>query len=177
MPSEKILEQKKQMVSDLSEKLKKAVCGVLVDYKGISVDQDTRLRSELRKENIDYFVIKNRILKLAFKNVGLSDLEYVLKGTTSIAISYEDPIAPAKLINKYSKELTQIFNIKAGFIDNKAVDVKSIENLAELPSKETLISMTLAGLNAPIVSFINVLNANIRGLAIVLNAIAQKKGA
>ncbi|MBP0979598.1 MAG: 50S ribosomal protein L10 [Oscillospiraceae bacterium] len=177
MPSEKVLLEKQKIVSEIADKLSKAVCGVIVDYKGISVEQDTKLRAELRASNIEYFVIKNRLLKLALEKIGLSGLDYVLEGTTSVAVSYEDPVAPAKIIDKYSKELDSIFNIKAGFIDNKAADKESIEALAKLPSKEMLIAMTLAGLNAPIAGLANVLNANIRGLAIALNAIAEQKGA
>lgn len=177
MPSEKVLLEKQKVVSEISDKLSKAVSGVIIDYKGISVDQDTKLRAELRENNIEYFVIKNRLLKLALEKVGLSDLDHVLEGTTSIAISYDDPVNPARIISKYAKELDTIFNIKAGFIDGKATDTKSIEALSKLPSKETLIAMTLSGLNAPITSLANVLNANIRGLAIVLDAIANKKSA
>lgn len=177
MPSEKILLEKQKIVSNLTEKLSKAVCGIIIDYKGISVDQDTKLRAELRSNNIEYFVIKNRLLKLALSNVGLSDLDYSLNGSTSIAISYDDPIAPAKVINKYSKDLDTIFNIKAGFIDGKTTDLKSIEALANLPSKEHLIAMALSGLNAPISGLVNLLNANIRSLAIVIDAIANKKSA
>ena len=175
MPSEKVLLNKQKVVSEIAEKLSKAVCGVIVDYKGISVEQDTKLRAELRASNVDYFVVKNRLLKLAFAQVNLTGLDDVLEGTTSIALSYEDPVAPAKIINKFDKELDSIFNIKSGFIDGKATDKTSIKALAELPSKETLVAMALSGLNAPISGFVNVLNANIRGLAVVLNAIAEQK--
>lgn len=177
MPSEKVLLEKQKIVSEIAEKLSKAVCGIIIDYKGISVEQDTKLRAELRSNNIEYFVVKNRLLKLALEKAEIKGLNNVLEGTTSLAISYEDPVTPAKVISKYTKELDNIFNIKAGFIDGEAADVKSIEALAKLPSKEMLIAMTLAGLNAPISGLVNVLNANIRGLAIALNAIAEQKSA
>ena len=177
MPSEKVLLEKQKIVSEIAEKLLKAVCGIIIDYKGISVEQDTKLRAELRSNNIEYFVVKNRLLKLALEKAEIKGLNNVLEGTTSLAISYEDPVTPAKVISKYTKELDNIFNIKAGFIDGEAADVKSIEALAKLPSKEMLIAMTLAGLNAPISGLVNVLNANIRGLAIALNAIAEQKSA
>ena len=177
MPSEKVLLDKQKIVSEIAEKLSKAVCGIIIDYKGISVEQDTKLRAELRSNNIEYFVVKNRLLKLALEKAEIKGLNNVLEGTTSLAISYEDPVTPAKVISKYTKELDNIFNIKAGFIDGEAADVKSIEALAKLPSKEMLIAMTLAGLNAPISGLVNVLNANIRGLAIALNAIAEQKSA
>lgn len=177
MPSEKVLLEKQKIVAELTDKLSKAICGVIVDYKGISVEQDTKLRAELRAQNVEYFVIKNRLLKLALEKAGLTGLNSFLEGTTSLAISYDDYIAPAKIINKYANELDNIFNIKSGFIDGKAVDIESIESLAKLPSKEVLVAMALSGLNAPIAGFANVLNANIRGLAIAINAIAQQKSA
>lgn len=177
MPSSKILEQKQQIVSTLVDKLSNAVSGVLVDYKGITVAEDTKLRAELRAENIDYFVVKNSLLRFAAQQVNLSGLIPVLEGTTAIAISNTDCVAPAKIIAKYSDQLKERFNIKAGFVEGKVASVAEIENLAKLPSKEVLISMVLAGLNSPITSFANVLNANIRGLVVALDAIAQKKSA
>ncbi len=177
MSSDKVLLEKQKIVSEVAEKLSRAVCGIIVDYKGISVSQDTKLRAELRTNNIEYFVIKNRLLKLAFEKAGLDGLDDVLEGTTSMAISYEDPVTPAKIISKFSKELDSIFNIKAGFIDGKATDVKSIEALAKLPSKDVLIAMALSGLNGPISGLANVLNANIRGLAVAISAIAKQKSA
>lgn len=175
MPSEKVLLEKQRIVSEISDKLLKSVCGILIDYKGISVGQDTKLRSELRANNIEYFVIKNRLLKLALEKIGLSGLDGFLEGTTSLAISYEDSVMPAKIISKYSKELDTIFNIKVGFIDGKVTNAKSIEEISKLPSKETLIAMILSGLNAPISGLANVLNGNIRNLAVVINAIAEQK--
>ena len=177
MPSNKVLLEKQKIVSEIAEKLSKAVCGVIVNYEGISVSQDTKLRAELRANNVEYFVVKNRLLKLAFEKANLSGLDDVLEGTTSVAISYEDPVAPAKIIDKFSKELDSIFNVKAGFIDGQATDVKAIESLAKLPSRDVLVAMALSGLNAPIAGLANVLNANIRGLAVALNAIAQQKSA
>ena len=177
MPSEKALQQKKALVEELSEKLKNAVSGVVVDYKGISVADDTKLRSDLRQAGVEYFVVKNTMLRFASENAGLSELHSVLEGTTALAISTDDVVAPAKVLNKYAEDSKGAFKIKAGFVEGKVVNDKEVEAIAKLPSKEVLIAQTLGGLNTPISGFVTVLNANIRGLAVALNAIAEKKGA
>lgn len=176
MPSEKILAQKQQVVAELADKLKAAVSGVLVDYKGITVEQDTKLRAELRKAGVYYAVKKNSIISLAAKQVGLDDLESVLSGTTAIAISDTDLTAPAKVLAKFA-EGNKNFTLKAGFIEGKAVNAEEIGELAKLPSKEVLVAKFLGSMNAPISGFVNVLNGNLRGLVVALNAIAEKKSA
>ena len=177
MPSAKVLKSKQQFVTELSDKLKNSVSAVLVDYKGINVEDDTKMRKELREAGIDYFVVKNTLLKFAAKENGLDDLFPILKGTTSIAISTQDVVAPAKIIKKYVDELKDVISIKAGVIENKAADAKEMESLAKLPSKEVLIAQLLCGMNAPIAGMVNVLNGNIRGLVIALNQIAENKSA
>lgn len=121
MPSEKILEQKKQLVSDLSEKLKNSVAGVLVSYKGISVADDTKLRSDLRAAGVEYGVVKNTMLHLAAEKADLSELDSVLTGTTALAISAEDHVAAAKVLKKFA-ETHKTFEIKAGFVEGKVID-------------------------------------------------------
>ena len=174
MPSKIILEQKQAAVEQLADKLKGSVAGVLVDYKGITVEDDTKLRKELREAGVEYFVIKNGILRRACEKVGFDGLKNVLVGTTAIAISSNDAVAPAKIIAKFAGESKDKFNIKAGFVEGKIVEVAEINALAKLPSREELVAQTLRGFNAPISGFVNVLNANIRGLVIALNQIAQK---
>ena len=176
MPSEKILEQKKQVVSDLTEKLQSAACGVVVDYKGINVADDTKLRKQLREAGVEYTVVKNTLLRFAAKNVGLDGLEAVLEGTTALAVSQEDFVAPARILAEYA-ENNKEFTIKAGFVEGKLLDVKGVQELAKLPSREVLVAKALGGLNAPISGFVGVLNANLRNLVCALNAIAQKQGA
>lgn len=178
MPSEKILQQKQEIVAGLTEKLQGAVAGVLVDYKGISVADDTVMRRELRNAGVEYTVVKNTLLRLAAHNAGLSELDQVLEGTTALAVSKEDPVAAAKILSTYADKLGKDgFAIKAGFVDGKVLDAKGVEALSKLPSREVLVAQTLAGLNAPISGFVNVLAANMRGLAVALNAIAEKMGA
>ena len=176
MPSEKILAEKQQYVKELAEKFKKASAGVLVDYKGITVAQDTKLRAGLRAAGVDYSVKKNTLIRLAVREAGLEKLEEVLTGSTAIALSDDDLVAPAKLLAKFA-ETNDKFKIKAGFVEGNAIDAAQVKALASLPAKEVLIAQVLGGLNAPITGFANVLNGNIRGLVVALNAIAEKKSA
>ncbi len=175
MPNAKVLEQKKAVVAALAEKLKNASSGVLVDYKGINVADDTKLRSDMRKAGVEYAVYKNTLIRLAANQVGLKGLDNYLNGTTALAISQTDVVAPAKIITEYAKKIQNKFEVKAGFVEGKAIDAAGVSTLAELPPKEVLIATVLAGFNAPITGFVNVLNGNLRGLAVALNAIREKK--
>lgn len=176
MPSEKILEQKKAVVAELTEKLKESCVGVIVDYKGITVADDTKLRKSLREAGDEYRVVKNTLLSRALKNAGIDGLDSVLEGTTAISLSKSDYVSSAKILSKYAED-NKNFTVKAGFIDGKYVDAEGIKNLAKLPSKEVLVAQVLGGLNAPIAGFANVLNGTMRGLVVALNAIAEKQGA
>ncbi len=176
MPSEKVLKQKKAVVNDVSEKLKSACAGVIVDYKGINVYEDTKLRRELNEADVDYFVIKNTLLSRAMKEVGIEIESSVLKGTTAIAISKTDYIASARILCKYAGN-SKTFNVKSGFVEGKAISVNEINELAELPSKEILVARVIGGLNAPISGLANVLNGTIKGLVVALNAIVEKQSA
>ena len=167
MPNATVLEAKKAIVAELTEKLQNAASGVLVDYKGITVAEDTALRTELRKNGVEYAVVKNTLTRLAANNVGLGELSDCLNGTTSLAICESDPIAPMRVINKFAKQFNgEKFIIKAGFMDGKVIPLAEVAALAELPSKEVLQAQVLGTMLAPITS-----------LAIVLKAIAEKNGA
>ncbi len=176
MPSQSVLENKKKIVAELTEKFKGSCAGVLVDYKGINVADDTKLRKELREAGVDYFVTKNTLLHLAIQDAGLTDLDPFLKGTTSVALSQDDHVAAARILCKYA-EKNKKFTVKAGFADGKVISESDVINLSKLPSREVLVAQALGGLNAPITSFVYVLNANITGLARVLGAIAEKQNA
>ena len=166
MPNAKILNEKKAVVEQLTETLKSASSGVLVDYKGITVAEDTALRQELRENGVEYSVVKNTLVRFAINNVGMEELDEVLNGTTSLAVSKDDPIAPMRIINKYAKQMGDRFNIKAGFMDGKVIPLADVAALAELPSKDALLGQVLGMMLAPITS-----------LAIVIKAIAEKGGA
>ena len=174
MPSQKILQQKQQQVADLTTELQNAVAGVVVDYKGINVLEDTKLRKELREAGVNYRVIKNSIMRRAVKGAGLDGLEDVLVETSALALSDTDYAVAAKILCKYAEASKGKFTVKAGFVEGNLLDAKGVSDLSKLPSREELVAMTLRGLNAPIAGFANVLNANIRGLVIALNQIANK---
>ncbi|MCI2106132.1 MAG: 50S ribosomal protein L10 [Intestinimonas sp.] len=164
MPNAKVLSEKQAIVAAMTEKLKSAASGVFVDYKGITVAQDTELRTELRDSSVDYSVVKNTLARFAINNVGLNELDDILNGTTSLAISHDDPIAPMRILNKYAEKLgDDKFNIKAGFMDGKVISLDEIKALAKLPAKDVLQAQVLGTMLAPITS-----------LAIVLKAIAEK---
>ena len=162
MPSKSVLEQKQAYVADLAEKLKNAAGGVLVDYKGISVE-DTKLRKDLRENGVDYFVVKNTLLKRAAEIAGIEGLEPALSGTTAIALSAEDIIIAPKLLFKQTEVPDSTFAIKLGFIDGKVISKEEVEAYAKLPSKETLLSQLVFMLQSPI-----------QRVAIALNEIAKK---
>ena len=153
MPSEKILEQKKQVVEELSSKLKSAVSVVMVDYKGINVADDTALRTEMRAENVDYFVAKNSLLKYACERTGFDEFVPMLEGTTAIAVSADDAIAPARIVQKYSDKLRAIFNTKMGYIDGKFMQADEVRVIATLPPKDVLVAMVAGSLNSIVASF------------------------
>jgi len=176
MPSAKVLEQKKAIVDDLAGKLKDSCAGVLVDYQGINVVDDTKLRKELREAGVEYIVAKNTLLKRAAQYAEIDNLETFLKGSTAIAISKDDYVAAARILCGFAKD-HEFFKVKSGFIDGKAIDKKEVSNLSKLPSREVLVSQVLRGLNAPISGLATVLNGTIKGLVVALNAIAEKKSA
>jgi large subunit ribosomal protein L10 len=176
LPNAKVLEEKKAIVSELSQRMKNATTGVLVDYKGISVEADTKLRVELRKAGVNYTVVKNTLMRRAIQGIGLEGLEPVLEGTTALAVS-DDAVLPAKILSEYAKKTGDKFKIKAGFIEGRVIDIAGVQSLASLPPKEALIAQIMAGLNAPVTGVANALNANMRGLAVALNAVAEQKSA
>ena len=166
MPSAKVLEQKKQVVAELAERLKNSAAGVLVDYKGINVEQDTKLRRNFREAGVKYEVVKNTLLKLAVREAGLDELEAVLDGTTAIATSADDAVAPAKIFKDFVKENSTLeISFKSGFADGKVLSIDEINALADLPSREALLTMLASALLG-----------TVRGLAVALNAVAEKKG-
>ena len=158
MASEKVLEAKKQAVAELVEKLNSSVAGVVVEYKGVSVSDDTKLRADLRAENVEYKVVKNSLLKRAAEQANLKELEPVLEGTTAIAISHDDQVAAARIIKKFA-DAHEGFNIKSGYMDGAVIDLDTISSLAALPPKDVLLATVCNAFNAPIASFARVLQA------------------
>ncbi|MBP9988899.1 MAG: 50S ribosomal protein L10 [Ruminococcus sp.] len=158
MPSASVLEQKKQLVADLSERINNSVAGVLVDYKGISVADDTVLRKELREAGVEYSVIKNTLIKLAINGTALESMGEVLDGTTAIATSNEDYVAAARILNKYA-ESHENFKLKSGYLDGEVIPMEKLMELATLPSREGLLSMVANVFSAPIAGFARAVQA------------------
>lgn len=162
MPSQKILDKKKEQVQILADKFKKAKMIVLTEYRGITVEDDTKLRSTIRENGDEYSVVKNSIISHAAKEAGIDGLE-TLEGPTAVVIGYEDYVTPAKAVNDYAKD-HDFYKIKSGVMDGKVIDVKEVKKLANLPSKETLYAMLASALLG-----------NIRNLAVVLDQAKQKQ--
>ena len=165
MPNAKVLSEKQAIVEALAERIKGASAGILVDYKGITVSEDTALRTELRKDEVNYTVVKNTLTRKALDNLGMSGLDHVLNGTTSLATAENDPIAPFRIINDYSKKLGDRFNVKAAFMEGKILTDAEIAEMSSLPSKDALYSKVLGTMIAPIT-----------GLAVCLGQILEQKG-
>ena len=165
MPNAKVLSEKQAIVEALAERIKGASAGILVDYKGITVSEDTALRTELRKDEVNYTVVKNTLTRKALDKLGMTELDEVLNGTTSLATAENDPIAPFRIINDYSKKLGDRFNVKAAFMEGKILTDAEIAEMSSLPSKDALYSKVLGTMIAPIT-----------GLAVCLGQILEQKG-
>ena len=153
MPSNVILEQKKQVVADLAEQIKASAAGVVVNYQGITVENDTALRKALREAGVKYVVMKNTLTGRACDMCGYGDIKQYLNGMTAIAISSpEDPIAPAKILKEYAEKIAS-FEIVAGYCDGQVLDAQGINSLADIPSKEVLIAKFLGSIKSPIYNF------------------------
>lgn len=165
MPSAMVLEAKKAKVEKLTDLIKASVSGVLVDYKGITVEDDTKLRKELREAGVNYFVEKNTMLARAFKNCGIEGLDEVLNGTTAIALSNDDQTAPARILGKFAEKAgDDKFNLKAGYVEGEIYDQAGVIALSKIPSKDVLLAQLVGSLQGPM-----------QKLAATIQAVADKK--
>ena len=164
MPSAKILEAKQAQVNELAEKIKAAASGVIVNYQGITVEDDTKLRAELRKAGVEYKVYKNSITGRACEAAGYGDIKSHLEGMTAIAVSKDDAVAPAKILKGFADKI-ESFSLKCGFVDGQVLDEAGVKALAEIPGKETLVCKIMGCMRSPLYS-----------LAYVLQAIVDKNG-
>ncbi len=165
MPNAKVLSEKQAIVEALANRIKNAGAGILVDYKGITVEEDTALRSEMRKDEVNYTVVKNTLTRKALDSLGMEGLDHVLNGTTSLATTEADPIAPFRIVADYSKKLGDRFNVKAAFMEGKILSEQEIEEISALPGKDALYAKVLGTMIAPIT-----------GLAVCLGQILEQKG-
>lgn len=167
---------KEQKVNEVREILSSSQGVVLLDYRGLTVKEVTALRSNFRKADVHYEVIKNKIVERAAEQLGLNDLIPHLKGPSALAFGAKDPVAPAKIIVDFIKQNKKT-QIKAGIVNGKIVDVKSVEALAELPSREVLLAKMMGSMNAPITGLATVLSGTLRSVLYALNALKDSKEA
>ena len=165
MPNAKVLESKKATVDALAEKLQNATSAVFVDYKGITVAQDTELRNQFRAAGVEYTVVKNTLTRFAANKVGYTEFDELLNGTTSMACTTGDPIAPARIVSEFAKKNKDIIKIKGGMVEGKVLSVDELKAFGELPSKDALVAQVLGTFLAPITA-----------LAFVLDQVCQQKG-
>ena len=162
MPSSKILDSKKKIVEGLVGEMRSAQTILVADYRGLTVEQDTAMRNELRKEDVVYKVVKNTLATIAAREAGMEYLNPLFEGPTAIAYSTKDVVAPAKVLQKYADKI-EAFSIKGGALEKAAISVQDIKSLASIPPKEVLYGRVVCGIAAPIT-----------GLAMILKAIADK---
>lgn len=174
--SNKALQAKKDTVEEIKQKIEEAESIMLVDYRGLNVDELTELRSQYREANVDYKVYKNTMLRFAFKDAGLEEFNEFLKGPSAVAFGYGDPVGAAKVTAEFAKENEKL-EMKAGIVGGQVIGIDKIKALASLPSKETLLGQVVGGINAPIQGFANVLGGSLRSLVNVLNAIVEEQEA
>ena len=165
MPNSKVLESKKAIVDALTQKLQGSTAAVFVDYKGITVAKDTELRNQFREAGVEYTVVKNTLTRFAANKAGYTEFDELLNGTTSMASTTEDPIAPARVICEFAKKNKNVVKIKGGMVEGKVLSVDELMSFGELPSKNALVAQVLGTFLAPISS-----------LAVVLNQILEQKG-
>jgi len=158
LPSQKVLEQKQQAVAELAERIRNSVAGVIVDYKGITVEDDTKLRKELRESGVKYTVVKNTLIKRAAEQAELNGIDDVLNGTSAIATSDEDYVAAARILQNFADK-HENFTVKTGYLDNEVISLEKIKSLAKLPSREVLLANVLGAFQAPIASFARAVQA------------------
>ncbi len=174
---EKAIEIKKQIVLDLKDKMEKAQGIIFYDYRGLNVDEVTELRNQFRAAGVEYHVIKNSMLRRAADMLEIKGLDECLTGPTAVAFGYSDPVAPAKVLVDFVKKLKNRTEIKSGLLNGKIITVAGIQSLADLPSREQLLSQLAGTLNAPITGFARSLSGIISKLGYALNAVKEQKQA
>jgi large subunit ribosomal protein L10 len=171
-----ILESKKQFVKELKERLEKSTVVILTDYKGLDVEAMTELRAKLREADVEYQVVKNTMLRLASEGTGTEAMKDRFVGPSAIALSYEDPVAPAKVLTEFAKDNDKL-EIKVGVMDGKLLDLSAIQALSDLPSRDQLLATVLSAMNAVPTSLVTALSDVPRRLVNVLQAIKDQKEA
>lgn len=167
-------QRKKEIVAEIKGKIENSTAVVVAEYKGITVEQMTNLRSDMRKADCDIKVVKNTLAKIALNDLDIDGLDEYLTGPTIFTFT-NNPVDAAKILKKFNKEVNDGMQIRAAFLEGSIIDKKEVEELADLPSREVLIAKVLGGMQSPLYSFANVLSANLRNLVCVLEAIKKQK--
>lgn len=172
--SNSALSLKQEVVSEIKEAIQNSKSISIVEYRGLTVEQVSELRSKYRAEGVSYKVYKNTMVNIALKELGYEGYEEYLKGPNGFVFSNDDMAAGPRISVDFAKDNEKLV-VKAGFIDGKVVDVEGVKAIAKLPTREVLIAQVLGGLNAPISGFANVLQGTIRNVVYALNAVKEKK--
>lgn len=173
MPSTQVLEQKKLVVNEMVEKFKAASAGVFVDYRGLTVEEDTELRRKFREAGVEYKVVKNTLTSRAAKEVGLEALDPILNGPTALAMSVDNPVAPAKIIAEFAKK-HEALEVKAGFMDGAVMSVAEVNTLAATPTREELLAKMMGSMKSPISGLVRLLNTIVEGGVEMVDLAAKK---
>lgn len=152
------LQAKEAVVADIVEKFSKAQSAIMYDYRGLTVDEVTALRNQMREQNVEYRVLKNTMIKRALAELGIEGADEYLNGPTAVAFGYEDAVAPAKIIAGFIRT-TKKTEFKGGILEGKVITPDVVKNLSEIPSRNELLAKMLGSLNAPISGFVRVLDA------------------
>ena len=158
------LEAKKELVEEIKNKIQSSISLTFVDYRGLTVEEDTKMRRALREAGVDYKVYKNRLLSKALADLGMTGYDDILQGTTAVAFGMQDEVSGPRIIVETSEKAKKM-QVKGGILNGNRVEADMVNQLAKIPSKEVLISKLLYLLQSPV-----------RSVAIALNAIAEKKG-
>ncbi|ABR50560.1 ribosomal protein L10 [Alkaliphilus metalliredigens QYMF] len=159
----KVIEMKEKVVAEITEKFEKSIAAVVVDYRGLKVEEVTELRAKFREAGVEYKVYKNTMMRRAARNAGMEEMVADLVGPNAVAFSYEDPVAPARILNDFAKN-HKALELKVGFVEGSFYDEEKLKELASVPSREVLIAKLLSSFNAPMANF-----------ACLIKAIADKK--
>lgn len=166
--------EKERIVEALHGSLGGVKTAIFTDYRGLNVAEVSRLRNQLREASVTYRVVKNELLKLALKNTDFEPLIDHIRGPTALALSYDDPVSPAKILEEFGKTQPNL-EVKCGMVEGRLIDQEGVKKLAEIPNREVLLGRLMLVLEAGPTHLVNVLSANLQKLLQVLNAIRLQK--
>jgi large subunit ribosomal protein L10 len=161
-------------VDEMKERLGRTKALVITDYRGLTVSEMTDLRARLRKEGVEYKIVKNRLAKIALKESGMNTMDDYLKGMTALAFGVHDAVGPAKVLTGFAKDNTKL-KVLAGLMENEVLDVPALQELASTPPREVLLGRLLGSLQSPVQNVVYCLNQAVSGVVLAVDALARKK--